>query len=118
MGDRVVFTIKQEDSLSINLYSHWGGYTRFTDLAGALKAAEPRFNDISYATRIIISKLIGNDWDQEIGYGLWASNESGAYYGGDHPDIIIDLPNKIVIDETGTHSFESFINYHMQLTDA
>jgi hypothetical protein len=113
MGDRIVYSIKQDKDLSVNLYSHWGGYGRFVDLARALKAAEPRWNDTSYATRIIVSQLIGDQWDEETGFGLWASNSDGAY-GGDHPDIIIDLINKTVEDETGTHSFESFISYHMQ----
>lgn len=114
MGDRVVFSIKQENNFSINLYSHHGGYDRFIDLARALKAAEPRWNDTTYATRIIVSQLIGELWNQELGFGLWASNESGYYSGGDHPDITIDLINKIVEDETGRHSFDSFINYHLQ----
>jgi hypothetical protein len=113
MGDRIVFTIKQDKDLSVNLYSHWGGYERFTALAKALKAAEPRWNDMSYGTRIIVSQLIGDHWDGELGFGLWASNSDGAY-GGDHPDIIVDLINRTVQDETGTHSFESFIIYHMQ----
>lgn len=112
MGDRVVFSIKQDKDLSINLYSHWGGYERFIDLARALKAAEPRWNDSSYATRIIVSYLIGNQWESETGFGLFAANGDGAFYGGDHPDIVIDLINKTVEDETGTHSFNSFISYH------
>jgi hypothetical protein len=111
MGDRVVYSIKQDKNLSVNLYSHWGGYDRFTALANALHAAMPRWNDTSYATRIIVSQLIGDQWNQELGFGLWASDSSGAY-GGDHPDIIIDLINKTVEDETGIHDFESFITYH------
>ena len=95
--------------------SHWGGYDRFTNLARALKAAEPRWHDGSYATRIIISQLIGDNWNQELGFGLWASGSQGDY-GGDHPDIIIDLINKTVEDETGTHDFDSFINYHLEVT--
>ena len=111
MGDRIVYSIKQDEDLSVNLYSHWGGYDRFVTLAKALKAAEPRWNDTSYAARIIVSQLIGTDWADETGFGLWASNEQGMY-GGDHPDITIDLVNKTVNDETGTHSFNSFIEYH------
>ena len=111
MGDRIVYSIKQDKDLSVNLYCHWGGYDRFAALANALHAAEPRWNDGSYATRIIISQLIGDNWSQELGFGIWASNSDGAY-GGDHPDIIIDLNDKTVTDETGTHSFEQFINYH------
>jgi hypothetical protein len=111
MGDRIVYTIRQDENLSVNLYSHWGGYDRFVNLAKALRAAEPRWNDSSYCTRIIVSQLIGDNWNDELGFGLWASNSDGAY-GGDHPDIIIDLVNKTVEDETGIHEFDSFINYH------
>ena len=114
MGDRIVYSIKQDKDLSVNLYCHWGGYDRFVDLARALQAAEPRWNDGSYATRIIISQLIGDQWDQELGFGIWASSSDGSY-GGDHPDITINLINKTVEDETGTHSFDSFINYHSSL---
>jgi hypothetical protein len=112
VGDRIVYTIKQDKDLSVNLYSHWGGYDRFVTLAKALKAAEPRWQDTSYAARIIVSQLIGTDWADETGFGLWASNGDGMDYGGDHPDITIDLVNKTVEDETGTHSFNSFIEYH------
>ena len=115
MGDRVVFSIKQDKGLSVNLYSHWGGYDRFRDLARALKAAEPRWNDTAYATRIIVSQLVGDQWGEETGFGLWASNSEGAY-GGDHPDITIDLINKTVEDETGIHTFDSFISYHSELS--
>ena len=111
MGDRIVFSIRHDEGLSVNLYSHWGGHNRFHDLARALKAAEPRWTDASYCTRIIVSQLIGDQWNDELGFGLWASNDSGMY-GGDHPDIVIDLLNKTVMDETGTHSFEQFIDYH------
>lgn len=112
MGDRIVYTIRQGKDLSVNLYSHWGGYDRFTTLAKAIKAAEPRWNDVSYGTRIIVSHLIGDEWKQELSFGLWASNSDGDY-GGDHPDIVIDMINKTVEDETGIHLFDSFINYHL-----
>jgi hypothetical protein len=116
MGDRIVYTIKQDEDLAVNLYSHWGGYDRFVILARALQAAEPRWNDSSYATRIIVSQLIGDQWNQELGFGLWASNGTGMDYGGDHPDITIDLVNKTVEDETGIHTFEQFVNYHGAVT--
>lgn len=111
MGDRIVYTIRQDEKLSINLYSHWGGYDRFTLLAQALDAARPRWTDVPYATRIIVSQIIGDQWSQELGFGLWASTEDG-FYGGDHPDITINFIDKTVTDETGTHSFDSFISYH------
>lgn len=111
MGARVVFTIKQTDGLRLNLYSHWGEYERFQNLAHALDKARPRWSDESYAARIIVSNLIGPDWDSELGFGLWASSEDGLY-GGDCQDILIDLSNNTVTDETGTHTFDNFISYH------
>lgn len=115
MGDRIVYSIKQDKDMSVNLYSHWGGYSRFEALAKALHAAEPRWNDVPYATRIIVSQLVGDEWNQELGFGLWASNSHGDW-GGDHPDIVINLIDKTITDETGTHSFEEFINYHGAVT--
>lgn len=112
MGDRIVFSIKQADNMSLNLYSHWGGYERFVNLAKALKAAEPRWSDESYAARIIVSQLVGDQWENETGFGLWASSDDVPSYGGDHPDITIDIPNKTVSDETGIHTFEQFIAFH------
>lgn len=112
MGDRIVYSIKQADGLSLNLYSHWGGYGRFENLANALKEAKPRWSDESYASRIIVSQLIGDSAFSETGFGLWASKEDVLFSGGDHPDITIDIPNKLVSDETGTHTFEQFIAFH------
>ena len=112
MGDRIVYTIKQADGLSLNLYSHWGGYERFTSLANALEVSRPRWSDEPYAARIIVSQLVNTEWGEETGYGLLASKEDGSYYGGDHPDITIDIPNKLINDETGTHTFEQFIAFH------
>jgi hypothetical protein len=113
MGDRIVFTLKQHDGLSLNLYSHWGGNERFTDLAIALYKARPRWTDENYCSRIIISNLIGTMWDSETGFGLWAGNSEGGFYGGDHPDITIDLTRMTVNDETGEHSWVDFCNYHL-----
>jgi calcineurin-like phosphoesterase len=39
-------------------------------LADAVIAARPRWNDESYATRITISHLIGDQWNMETGWGL------------------------------------------------
>jgi hypothetical protein len=111
MGDRIVYTIKQDQDLSLNLYSHWGGYGRFEALAAAIQAAKPRWNDTSYCARIIISQLIGDQWNSETGFGLWASNGDG-FWGGDHPDITVNMVDNTVEDETGIHTFEEFVNYH------
>ena len=110
MGDRIVYTFKQSDGKELSLYSHWGGYNRFRDLAYAIDKARPRWDDESYAARIMISNLIGPDWEQETGFGLWAGGDTG---GGDHAGITIHLDYKAVEDETGYHYWEDFISYHM-----
>ena len=109
MGARVNYNIKQADGYYLNLYSHWGEYSRFMDVAYALDKARPRWSDESYCARIIISNLIGPEWAEETGFGLWASQEPSY----DNTWMTIDMSNKTVEDETGTHDWDSYINYHM-----
>jgi hypothetical protein len=56
-------------------------------LADAVIAARPRWNDPSYATRIAISQLVGNDWNSETGWGLHV-NEIGD---NEHKIAIVDF---------------------------
>ena len=58
MGDRANFGFKQSDGNTIFLYGHWAGHEMLANLASAVSAAEPRWQDESYATRIAISNLI------------------------------------------------------------
>lgn len=83
MGDRCAFGFRETSERkeeTIWLYSHWGGSSRFADLANALVKASPRWNDPSYATRIAISQIIGDNWNSEYGFGLYTSSE----YKGDN----------------------------------
>ena len=109
MGDRIVYTLAQTDGNQISLYSHWGGGDRYAALAYALEKARPRWSDESYCARIIVSNLIGPDWNEETGYGLWAGPDNGA---GDHPAITIWLDKNYIEDESGIHSFDEFVDYH------
>lgn len=108
MGARVVFNIKQSDELYLCLYSHWGEYSALSDCANAIAKARPRWDDDSYCSRIIISQLIGEEWGNETGYGLWASNEPYV----DEEWLIIDLTEKTVTGRDGVHTFEQFSQYH------
>ena len=108
MGARVVFNLKQSDDLYLCLYSHWGEGSCLEDLATALDKARPRWDDETYCSRIIISSIIGEEWNQETGYGLWASPE----LCNDETWIQIDLKEKTVIAIDGEHSFSDFVNYH------
>ena len=55
-------------------------------LADAVIAARPRWNDPSYATRIAVSQLVGDQWNMETGWGLMV-NEIGD---NEHKIAIID----------------------------
>lgn len=70
MGDRATFIFEQSDGNAIYLYGHWAGYEMMNSLANAIAVARPRWNDEAYATRIAISNIIGNEWDQETGWGI------------------------------------------------
>jgi hypothetical protein len=71
MGDRANFGFKQGDC-TLYLYAHWGGYQMMDRLANALYVVlkEGRQNDPAYATRIAVSQIIGDEWNQGLGYGL------------------------------------------------
>ena len=70
MGNRVVvgFQNRKDDPI-IYLYQHWGD-ERESALADAIYMAVARWGDPDYATRIVISRLIADDWKQETGYGI------------------------------------------------
>lgn len=70
MGDRANFGFVQPNGNMIVLYGHWAGHNMLSNLAYAVEAARPRWTDPAYATRIAISKLIGEEWDQELSWGL------------------------------------------------
>jgi hypothetical protein len=72
MGDRANFGFRaDENSPVVVLYAHWGGYQMMSNLAHAIETARPRWNDSGYATRICISQLIGDEWNQELSYGIY-----------------------------------------------
>ena len=70
MGDRANFGFKQSNENTIFLYGHWAGHGMLERLANAVEAARPRWTDESYATRICVSQIVGEDWKAETGWGL------------------------------------------------
>ena len=77
MGDRCVFGFKEsKNAVPVFLYSHWGGGDRHVDLQRALSAAQPRWSDAAYATRIAISQIVENYWSEELGFGITAGDNS------------------------------------------
>jgi len=92
MGNRANYGFRSGDN-TLFLYGHWAGDPGMAErFATALSAAAPRFDDDSYATRITISQLIGDDWDKETGWGLFI-NELGDNENG---VLVVDWDEKAV----------------------
>ena len=72
MGDRANFGIRQADGNTIFVYGHWAGYQMLARFAKAIDRADKagRIGDNAYATRIIISDLIGDAWSQDLSWGI------------------------------------------------
>ena len=111
MGARCTFIFKQSEDLAVALYSHWGEYEMHRDLAQALQHAAPRKGDESYYIRMAIRYLLQQNILDETGFGLYACDPKTHMQYCDHP-ILIDLTTNTISDETGSHSIDSFINYH------
>jgi hypothetical protein len=73
VGERTNFGFRQSNDSIVFLYSHWGGEHGLESLAIALAASRTRWEDESYATRIAISNIIGNEWGSETGYGIYVN---------------------------------------------
>jgi hypothetical protein len=74
MGDRANFGFRADsESPVVVLYAHWGGHQMMNNLAHAIATARPRWTDEGYATRIAISQLIGEEWNQEYSYGIYVN---------------------------------------------
>lgn len=91
MGDRTNTIFRMADGSDIVLYQHWGGDQMMHHLATALDAARSRWTDESYATRIIISNLIGDNWQSETGYGL-----STSIMDNEHSIPVVDFSDNTV----------------------
>jgi len=90
MGDRTNFGFRDSKENIVFLYGHWAGYRMLENLADAVSAAEPRWSDEAYATRIAISHLIKDEWASETGWGIYV-NQLGD---NEHKVPIIDWKNK------------------------
>ncbi len=76
MGDRANFVFVQDSGETIVLYGHWAGHNMLANLAEAVVAAESRWHDDSYATRIAISHMVGHSWADTTGWGLQVNSIS------------------------------------------
>ena len=102
MGDRANFGFVQPNGNTIVLYGHWAGHNMLSNLAEAVFKARPRWNDPSYATRIVISQMIGDGWNSETGWGLLV-NERGD---NEHKIAIVDFEQQTF----SLHEEDDFMN--------
>jgi hypothetical protein len=94
MGDRRMAEIKTADG-SLYVYTHWGGGEMVDVAINAILAAKGRWNDSSYATRIIVDQLTKPSRDSETGHGLMLGPNAEDEYNGGSPSIIIDLVHRV-----------------------
>lgn len=87
MGDRANFGFVQPNGNTIVLYGHWAGYNMLGRLADAVIEARPRWSDPAYATRIAISQIVGDQWNEETGWGLHVNEISD----NEHKIAIVDF---------------------------
>jgi hypothetical protein len=80
----------------------------------ALAKATPRWDDPTYATRIVVSQLIGNNWNSETGYGLYVTNETSEFW-----DLVVEVNfvDQTVLDNGHRHSFHSFVEYQQEIME-
>ena len=124
MGARINFVFKDSDTAVgepaayVVLYSHWGQTDWQPDIAAALTHARVRWNDSSYATRMMISYLMQHSILEEHGFGIYAINNRGSMDLGEQT-VVIDFTNNTVTDIHPVE-FIAFINAyapHLSLTN-
>jgi hypothetical protein len=120
MGDRANFGFKDRKGDTVFLYGHWAGHRMLENLASAVEAARPRWNDESYATRIAISQLINDEWPSETGWGITVNELAD----NEHKVPIIDWDKKtftLMEEDLQTEVFKAsldvFVNKYSQLEE-
>lgn len=97
MGDRTVIGFKaNKDATPVYLYAHWGGSDRYLDVQKAVRAAQPRWDDAAYSTRIAISQIIGEYWGEETGFGISAGDDEFA--APDYDDVPVIIWDERVVE--------------------
>lgn len=81
MGDRFTFGVTDRTGDVLYLYSHWGGEDWDTKLRAALWEAGTHSLSSERANRIVISQLIGANWDSKAGYAFSINNVTDTEYG-------------------------------------
>jgi len=109
MGSRTVWKFKTGEDTAIHLYSHWGGSDKLRTTAEAIASSEARWGDNTYATRIMISTIIGHDWQHETGFGIWAGSLLEDYFEESYDNVTIDAEKMLIEYGAFQLSFTDFL---------
>ena len=109
MGARTVWKFRTGEDTAIHLYAHWGGSDKLRATAEAIARAKSRWSDETYATRIMISTIIGDDWLSETGYGIWAGWLDEEYFEEEYDPVTIDPTNQTVSYGAFVMPYEDFL---------
>ncbi len=107
MGARINYVFKDSEAgPSVVLYSHWGQDGWEYDITAALEHSRPRWQDSSYATRMMISHLIQHSVLEETGFGIYAINNDNWDLG--EQTVVINFTNNTITDNVPV-TFDNFI---------
>ena len=109
MGARTTWEIRTNSETAIYLYSHWGGDSKWADTVSALEAAQPRWRDSSYAARIFISRIVGNNWNEETGFGIAAGLVGAVPFEESYFPIVIDFVSNTISAGAYFYTFSEFL---------
>lgn len=105
MGNRAnIKIIQYENATPLYLYTHWNGSIWNIELAKALKFGESRWNDTSYLTRIIISRMYAHDVNDTTGGGIGVD----VIPDNENPIIVVDMQTNTVYFEGAEEDSETF----------
>jgi hypothetical protein len=116
MGDRANIKIKSNNQgCSIWIYTHWHGSELPHLLQDALAKARPRWDDASYATRILVDQITKDGRDQETGWGL-----SLEIQDNEHNVLEVDLMHQqvLVLAESGETLRKCCFDEYIAMQDA
>lgn len=109
MGSRTTWAIKTEQGDAVTwLYSHWGGESKLLDTLGALAKSQPRWNDSTYAARIFISQIIGDQWNSETGFGITTGTLEQIPFEESYELVVVDFTTNTIIYGSNEFTFEDF----------
>lgn len=102
MGDRGNVVVKDGDE-QVVFYTHWGA-TELPETLRMVLNRKQRWTDAPYLARMIFCGMVGEDWDNETGFGI-------SHSLGDGTDrvITVDVNQQTVkINKKSSISFNEF----------